>query len=91
MYALPSHAFGPLETAILGVLGACPRPLTVREIHTGLHDPALTYPTIMTTLARLAKEQMVFRAPTAARYAAAYRSMAPIVRLASAPHVEESR
>jgi penicillinase repressor len=72
MRALPSQAFGPLETAILGVLGAHHQPLTVREIHAALHDRALAYTTIMTTMARMTKTGRVSRAPTATRYAAAY-------------------
>jgi predicted transcriptional regulator len=77
MYALPSQAFGPLENAILGVLRACHQPLTVRAIHAALHDRALTYPTIMTTMAHLAETGMVSCTPTAARYAATYRSTVP--------------
>jgi predicted transcriptional regulator len=73
MRALPSQVFDPLETAILGVLGARHQPLTVREIHAALHDCTLAYTTIMTTMARMTEMGMVFRAPTAARYAAAYR------------------
>jgi predicted transcriptional regulator len=73
MRALPSQAFGPLETAILGVLGAHHQPLTVREIHAALHNRALGYATIMTTMARMTEMGMVSRAPTAARYAATYR------------------
>ena len=70
--ALPSQAFGALETAILGVLGARHQPLTVREIHAALHDCGVAYTTIMTTMARLTETGMVSRAPSAARYAAAY-------------------
>jgi predicted transcriptional regulator len=73
MRALPSQIVDPLETAILGVLGARHQPLTVREIHAALHNRALAYTTIMTTLVRLIEQGMVSRAPTAARYAAAYR------------------
>jgi predicted transcriptional regulator len=84
MRALPSQAFDPLETAILGVLCARHHPLTVREIHAALHDRALAYTTIMTTMARMTEKAMLSRAPTAARYAAAYRYTAPIGRLNSA-------
>jgi predicted transcriptional regulator len=70
--ALPSQAFGPLETAILGVLGARHHPLTVREIHAALHDYGLAYTSIMATMARLTETGVVSRAPSAARYAAAY-------------------
>jgi len=81
MRTLPAPAFGPLETAILGVLAAHHQPLTVREIHAALHDEALRYTTIMTTMASMTKKRMVFRAATADRYAAAYHSPAPIGRL----------
>jgi predicted transcriptional regulator len=77
MRALPSQAFSPLETAILGVLWACAQPLTVRTIHAALHDRALVYPTLITTMARMTEQGMVYRAPTAVRYAAAYRATAP--------------
>ena len=77
MRALPSQAFSPLETAILGVLGTHQQPLTVRDIHTALHDRALAYTTIITTMAHMTEQGMVYRAPTAVRYAAAYRSTAP--------------
>ena len=73
MHALPSQVVDLLETAILGVLGARHQPLTVREIHAALHDRALAYTTIMTTMARMTEKGLVSRAPTAARYAAAYR------------------
>ncbi len=76
---LTSQAVSPLETAILGVLSARPQPLTVREIHTALHDRALAYTTIMTMMAHMTKEHMVFHAPTAVRYAATYHSTVPIV------------
>jgi len=81
--ALPLQAFGPLETAILGVLGARHQPLTVREIHAALHNRALAYTTIMTTMAHMTEQGIVSRAPTAARYAAAYRCLAPIEQLSS--------
>jgi predicted transcriptional regulator len=84
MRALPSQLFGSLETAILGVLGVEHQPLTVREIHTALNDGVLEYTTIITTLARMTEKQIVFRAPTAARYAAAYHSSTPTGRLRSA-------
>ena len=70
--ALPSQAFGPLENAILGVLGARHQPLTMREIHAAIHDRGVAYTTIMATMARLTETGMVSRAPSAARYAAAY-------------------
>ncbi len=81
--ALPFQAVGPLETAILGVLWACPQPLTVRAIHAALRDRALAYTTIITTMARMTEQGMVSRAPTAARHAVAYCSTAPIERLRS--------
>jgi len=74
MRTLPAPAFDPLETAILDVLGAQYQPLTVREIHAALHDGALRYTTIMTTIAGMTKKRMVVRAATTVRYAAAYRS-----------------
>jgi len=81
--ALSFQAVGPLETAILGVLWACPQPLTVRAIHAALRDRALAYTTIITTMARMTEQGMVSRAPTAARHAVAYCSTAPIERLRS--------
>jgi predicted transcriptional regulator len=78
MRALPIDTFGPLETAILGLLEACHQPLTVREIHAALHQRAPAYTTIMTTMARMTEKGMLSGAPTAARYAAAYRYTAPI-------------
>ncbi len=57
--ALPFQAVGPLETAILGVLWACPQPLTVRAIHAALRDRALAYTTIITTMARMTEQGMV--------------------------------
>jgi predicted transcriptional regulator len=84
MRALPSQLLGPLETAILGVLGVQHQPLTVREIHTALNNGVLGYTTIITILARMTEKQIVFRTPTAARYAAAYHSSTPIGPLRSA-------
>ena len=75
---LPSRFVNPLEAAILGVLWACPQPLTVRAIHTALHNHALSYSTIITMLVRMTEQGSVSQAPTAARYAAAYRSTSSI-------------